>query len=90
MDDKIRKIYARHKSDKLSPSAKNNSRCLNIMAKQNKILGKCNGKLSKEQAKKLKSRFNEIVNEMYKSERKRKDSLPRIIEQWCDCSFLSS
>ena len=61
--------------DKISDKVKQNPRCNQMMNLQNDILIELEEKkksLSKDNMKKLKSRFIEIVNELHKGDKKRK------------------
>ncbi len=69
--------------DKVSEKVKQNPRCKNMMNLQNGILlglEEEKKSLSKDNMKKLKSRFIEIVNELHKGDKKRKENkfLPSI------------
>lgn len=62
-------------SDKISEKVKLNPRCGRMMSFQNDILLELQEQkksLSKDNMKKLKSRFVEIVNELHKGDKKRK------------------
>lgn len=62
-------------NDKISEKVKLNPRCGRMMSLQNDILLELEEEkksLSKENMKKLKSRFIEIVNELHKGDKKRK------------------